>query len=122
MKVFFDEDVPRKLARFLPQHEIHTFVSMEWGGVKNGAARRRRPRLPRGRLRRARDAAARADLSKPFGGVPAGIKELGPHLLGEDPLQLQKLNRRMDAAVKGHAYVKSGIDMACDLSTSDSAE
>jgi L-alanine-DL-glutamate epimerase-like enolase superfamily enzyme len=46
-------------------------------------------------------------------GVRAGIKELGPHLLGEDPLQLQKLNRRMDAALKGHAYVKSGIDMAC---------
>src|SRR5881392_3870907 len=46
-------------------------------------------------------------------GVRAGIAELGPHLLGEDPLQLQKLNRRMDAALKGHAYVKSGIDMAC---------
>src|SRR6202521_1847296 len=46
-------------------------------------------------------------------GVRAGIAELGPHLLGEDPLQLLKLNRRMDAALKGHAYVKSGIDMAC---------
>ncbi len=46
-------------------------------------------------------------------GVRAGIRELGPHLLGEDPLQLEKLNRRMDAALKGHAYVKSGIDMAC---------
>jgi len=46
-------------------------------------------------------------------GVRAGLKEVGPHLLGEDPLQLQKLNRRMDAALKGHAYVKSGIDMAC---------
>src|SRR5499427_968745 len=47
------------------------------------------------------------------GGVRAGIAELGPHLLGEDPLQLGKLNRRMDAALKGHPYVKSGIDMAC---------
>jgi L-alanine-DL-glutamate epimerase-like enolase superfamily enzyme len=46
-------------------------------------------------------------------GVRAGIAELGPHLLGEDPRQLAKLNRRMDAALKGHAYVKSGIDMAC---------
>ena len=46
-------------------------------------------------------------------GVRAGIAELGPHLLGEDPLQLLKLNRRMDAALKGHAYVKSPIDMAC---------
>jgi L-alanine-DL-glutamate epimerase-like enolase superfamily enzyme len=46
-------------------------------------------------------------------GVRAGLAELGPHLLGEDPLQLHKLNRRMDAALKGHPYVKSGIDMAC---------
>jgi L-alanine-DL-glutamate epimerase-like enolase superfamily enzyme len=46
-------------------------------------------------------------------GVRAGIAELGPHLVGEDPLQLDKLNRRMDAALKGHPYVKSGIDMAC---------
>ncbi len=46
-------------------------------------------------------------------GVRAGIAELGPHLLGEDPCQLGKLNRRMDAALKGHAYVKSGLDMAC---------
>ena len=37
MKVFFDEDVPHKLARSLPQHEIHTVVSMQWGGIKNGA-------------------------------------------------------------------------------------
>jgi L-alanine-DL-glutamate epimerase-like enolase superfamily enzyme len=46
-------------------------------------------------------------------GVRAGLAELGPHLLGEDPIQVQKLNQRMDAALKGHPYVKSGIDMAC---------
>ncbi len=46
-------------------------------------------------------------------GVRSGIRELGPHLIGENPLELLKLNRRMDAALKGHAYVKSGIDMAC---------
>src|SRR6187549_3792344 len=46
-------------------------------------------------------------------GVRAGLRELGPHLLGEDPRQLSKLNRRMDAALKGHPYVKSGIDIAC---------
>ena len=46
-------------------------------------------------------------------GVRAGIAELGPHLLGQDPLELGRLNRRMDAALMGHAYVKSGIDMAC---------
>ncbi len=41
------------------------------------------------------------------------MRELGPHLLGEDPRQLAKLNRTMDAALKGHPYVKSGIDIAC---------
>ena len=46
-------------------------------------------------------------------GVRAGIEELGPHLIGLDPTQLAKLNRHMDAALKGHPYVKSGIDMAC---------
>lgn len=46
-------------------------------------------------------------------GVRAGLRELGPHLLGEDPRQLAKLNRKMDAALKGHPYVKSGLDIAC---------
>ncbi len=46
-------------------------------------------------------------------GVRAGIRELGPHLLGEDPRQLGKINQRMDAALKGHPYVKSALDMAC---------
>lgn len=46
-------------------------------------------------------------------GVRAGMKELGPHLIGQDPCQLSKLNRLMDAALQGHPYVKSGIDMAC---------
>jgi len=36
LKVLFDEDVPQKLARSLPRHEIHTVVGMEWGGIKNG--------------------------------------------------------------------------------------
>jgi cis-L-3-hydroxyproline dehydratase len=46
-------------------------------------------------------------------GVRAGLKELGPHLLGLDPRELSLLNHRMDAALKGHPYVKSGIDIAC---------
>lgn len=46
-------------------------------------------------------------------GVRAGIRELGPYLLGENPLELDRLNRRMDAALKGHPYVKSALDMAC---------
>ncbi|MFQ5732161.1 MAG: cis-3-hydroxy-L-proline dehydratase [Planctomycetaceae bacterium] len=47
------------------------------------------------------------------GGVRAGLREMGPHLIGEDPTQLGRLNRRMDAVLKGHPYVKSGIDVAC---------
>src|SRR5262245_41274793 len=46
-------------------------------------------------------------------GVRAGIAALAPHLIGEDPRALGRLNRRMDAVFKGHPYVKSGIDMAC---------
>jgi cis-L-3-hydroxyproline dehydratase len=46
-------------------------------------------------------------------GARTGIAELGQHLIGEDPRQLAKLNRRMDAALQGHPYVKSALDMAC---------
>lgn len=46
-------------------------------------------------------------------GVRAGLRELAPHLLGLDPRELSLLNHRMDAALKGHPYVKSGIDIAC---------
>ncbi|HUK51060.1 MAG TPA: cis-3-hydroxy-L-proline dehydratase [Terriglobales bacterium] len=46
-------------------------------------------------------------------GVRTGIAELAPHLIGEDPLELARLNRRMDTVLKGHPYVKSGIDIAC---------
>jgi hypothetical protein len=42
-------------------------------------------------------------------GVRAGLRELAPHLLGLDPRELARLNQRMDAALKGHPYVKSGI-------------
>lgn len=47
------------------------------------------------------------------GGVRAGLAELAPQLLGENPLELDRLNHRMDALLKGHPYVKSAIDMAC---------
>ncbi|MDD9886994.1 MAG: mandelate racemase/muconate lactonizing enzyme family protein [Candidatus Marinimicrobia bacterium] len=46
-------------------------------------------------------------------GVRAGLKELGPHLIGLDPKQTGKLNQIMDQCLKGHSYVKSPIDMAC---------
>ena len=46
-------------------------------------------------------------------GVRAGLRELGPHLIGADPRQLGRLNHLMDAVLKGHPYVKSGVDIAC---------
>lgn len=46
-------------------------------------------------------------------GARAGIRELAPHLIGEDPRQLSALNQKMDRVMKGHPYVKSAIDMAC---------
>ena len=46
-------------------------------------------------------------------GVRAGIAEIAPHLIGCSPCELEKLNRRMDELLRGHPYVKSGIDIAC---------
>jgi L-alanine-DL-glutamate epimerase-like enolase superfamily enzyme len=46
-------------------------------------------------------------------GARTGIAELAPHLLGEDPREVGRVNARMDAALKGHPYAKSAIDMAC---------
>lgn len=46
-------------------------------------------------------------------GARAGIAELAPRLIGEDPRQLDRLNLQMDALLKGHPYVKSAIDIAC---------
>jgi len=46
-------------------------------------------------------------------GARAGIARLAPQLIGADPTALGVLNGRMDAALRGHPYVKSAIDMAC---------
>jgi L-alanine-DL-glutamate epimerase-like enolase superfamily enzyme len=46
-------------------------------------------------------------------GARAGIQVLAPALLGQNPTQLAKLNRHMDATLKGHPYVKSALDIAC---------
>lgn len=46
-------------------------------------------------------------------GVRAGLAELGPKLIGLDPTDLTALNRHMDAALRGHAYVKAPLDIAC---------
>ncbi|PAY21612.1 mandelate racemase [Rhodopirellula sp. SM50] len=46
-------------------------------------------------------------------GARAGMQELAPQLIGEDPTQLWALNHKMDRVMKGHPYVKTAIDMAC---------
>lgn len=46
-------------------------------------------------------------------GVRSGLRELAPYLIGEDPRQVRRINDQMDAALKGHPYVKSAIDIAC---------
>lgn len=46
-------------------------------------------------------------------GVRAGLAELGPHLIGQNPTRLGVINRLMDAHLKGHPYVKSALDIAC---------
>lgn len=46
-------------------------------------------------------------------GARAGIGELAQYLIGQDPTAVGPMNVLMDAALLGHPYVKSAIDMAC---------
>ncbi len=46
-------------------------------------------------------------------GARAGIAKLAPGLMGGNPLELDRLNGRMDELLKGHPYAKSAVDMAC---------
>ncbi|EAQ82234.1 cis-3-hydroxy-L-proline dehydratase [Blastopirellula marina] len=46
-------------------------------------------------------------------GVRTGVAEIAPALIGDDPTELGKLNRKMDYLLKGHPYVKSALDVAC---------
>jgi L-alanine-DL-glutamate epimerase-like enolase superfamily enzyme len=46
-------------------------------------------------------------------GARTGIAELAPHIIGADPRDLDVLDRLMNAAMRGHPYVKSAIDIAC---------
>lgn len=51
------------------------------------------------------------------GGIRAGIEELAPLLIGEDPRQLDAIDRKLDLALPGHPYIKAALDIACwDLS------
>lgn len=46
-------------------------------------------------------------------GVPTGIKEIAPALIGQDPTRIRSMNQLMDTTLGGHNYVKSPIDIAC---------
>jgi L-alanine-DL-glutamate epimerase-like enolase superfamily enzyme len=47
------------------------------------------------------------------GGVMATLRELAPQLIGLDASNLGVLNATMDAALSGHGYAKSAVDVAC---------
>jgi L-alanine-DL-glutamate epimerase-like enolase superfamily enzyme len=60
--------------------------------------------------------------STPFGpnwiashalGVRAGIAEIAPHLLGQDPRLVDRINETMDQALVGHEHAKTPLDVAC---------
>jgi L-alanine-DL-glutamate epimerase-like enolase superfamily enzyme len=46
-------------------------------------------------------------------GVPSGIAEIGPALLGQDPCQINAVYGIMDSNLSGHNYIKAPIDIAC---------
>jgi len=47
-------------------------------------------------------------------GIRTGIGVLAETLLGRDPTRIGAINAHMDAALEGHGYVKSAIDVACN--------
>jgi cis-L-3-hydroxyproline dehydratase len=47
------------------------------------------------------------------GGARAGMAELAPALIGQDPAQIDAINQRMDLLLNGHPYAKAALDMAC---------
>ena len=60
--------------------------------------------------------------STPFGstwiashamGVRAGIAEIAPSLIGQDPRRVDRINETMDNALVGHLHAKTAIDVAC---------
>lgn len=46
-------------------------------------------------------------------GARTAIAELAPHLLGQDPREIGRINQIMDSALLGHPDAKSALDMAC---------
>jgi L-alanine-DL-glutamate epimerase-like enolase superfamily enzyme len=46
-------------------------------------------------------------------GARTGIASIAPALIGEDPREVERINRKMDEVLKGHPYAKSALDIAC---------
>jgi L-alanine-DL-glutamate epimerase-like enolase superfamily enzyme len=46
-------------------------------------------------------------------GARTALRELAPGVLGGDPTNLALVNESMDRALRGHAYAKSAVDVAC---------
>jgi len=46
-------------------------------------------------------------------GARAGLKELAPKLIGQDPRMIGAINELMDAEMTGQPYVKTALDVAC---------
>jgi cis-L-3-hydroxyproline dehydratase len=46
-------------------------------------------------------------------GARAAMPELGTALIGEDPTQHWRIVRRLDGVMRGQAFAKSALDMAC---------
>ena len=46
-------------------------------------------------------------------GARAALGQIAPALIGCDPVNLSAVHLAMDGALRGHAYAKSALDMAC---------
>lgn len=46
-------------------------------------------------------------------GVPSGVAEIAPGLIGKDPTQVKIIYELMDSALSGHNYIRSPVDNAC---------
>ncbi len=46
-------------------------------------------------------------------GIRAGLETMAPAILGQDPRQLDAVERAMDLCLPGHLYAKAPVDLAC---------
>jgi L-alanine-DL-glutamate epimerase-like enolase superfamily enzyme len=45
-------------------------------------------------------------------GARAALEQMGPHLIGRNPLQIRNVYQAMDNALNGHSYAKAAVDIA----------